>query len=109
VEYDGRRVLLTGDLESEGARHLLAGPSLDCDILMAPHHGSSRSDPAGVVSWSTPECAVISSGFSTAPHGNAYDPLLGRRALNTAEVGAIRARLTADQIEVRAWRIDPWQ
>jgi competence protein ComEC len=108
VEYDGRRVLLTGDLESEGARQLLSGPPLDCDILMAPHHGSPQSDPAAVVSWSTPEWAVISSGDPAAVSTDAYDLLMGRRALNTADVGAIRARLSADRVEVRAWRVDPW-
>jgi competence protein ComEC len=108
VEYDGRRVLLTGDLESEGARQLLFGPPLDCDVLMAPHHGSPQSDPAAVVSWSTPEWAVISSGDPAAVSTNAYDPLMGRRALNTADVGAVRARLSADRVEVRAWRVDPW-
>ena len=102
VEYDGRRVLLTGDLESEGVRRLLAGSPLDCDILMAPHHGSARSDPAAVVSWSTPEWAVISSGYSAAVSPNTYEPQLGPRALNTAEVGAVRARLSAS-----AWRSAP--
>jgi competence protein ComEC len=108
VEYDGRRVLLTGDLESEGVRQLLAGPPLDCDILMAPHHGSPRSDPAAIVAGSTPEWTVISSGYPAAVSGNAYDALLGPRALNTADVGAVRARLSAERVEVRAWRIDPW-
>jgi competence protein ComEC len=102
-------VLLTGDLESEGARQLLAGPPLDCDILRAPHHGSAQSDPAAVVSWSTPEWAVISSGYPAAASTSAYEPLLGPRALKTAEVGAIRARLSAERVEVRAWRIDPWE
>jgi competence protein ComEC len=109
VDYDGRRVLLTGDLESEGARQLLAGPPLDCDVLMAPHHGSAQSDPAAVVAWSTPEWAIISCGSAGAQGVNEYQSVLGPRALKTAEVGAIRARLTADRVDVRAWRINPWQ
>jgi competence protein ComEC len=108
LEYNGCRVLLTGDLEGEGVRQLLAGPPLDCDILMAPHHGSPQSDPAAVVSWSTPEWVVISNGYAAAVNGNAYDSLLGPRALSTAEVGAVRARLSGERVEVRAWRIDPW-
>jgi competence protein ComEC len=108
VEYGGRRVLLTGDLEGEGARQLLAGPPLDCDVLMAPHHGSARSDPAAMVSWSTPEWAVISGGDAAAVSGNVYDALMGPRALNTANTGAIRARLSAQRVDVQAWRVNPW-
>ncbi len=108
VEYAGRRVLLTGDLESEGLRRMLEGPRLDCDVLMAPHHGSARSDPASVVNWSTPEWAIISSGQSGPPTSQQYRPLLGPRALNTAETGAVRARLSGERVDVRAWRLDPW-
>jgi competence protein ComEC len=108
VEHDGRRVLLTGDLESEGMRRLLNTPRIDCDILMAPHHGSARSEPAGIVNWSTPEWAVISRGQSGPQTADPYRPLLGPRALSTAETGAVRARLSDDGVEVRAWRIDPW-
>ncbi|MEX2137705.1 MAG: ComEC/Rec2 family competence protein [Pirellulales bacterium] len=108
VEHDRRRLLLTGDLESEGMRRLLAAPPLDCDILLAPHHGSARSDPAAVVNWSTPEWAIVSSGQGATQLASQYQPLLGPRALNTAEAGAVRARLSGERVEVRAWRIDPW-
>ena len=47
VEYQGRRVLLTGDLESPGLDDLLAEEPLDCDVVLAPHHGSGFSDPPG--------------------------------------------------------------
>jgi competence protein ComEC len=108
VEYEGRRLLLTGDLESDGLRRVLEMPRVDCDILMAPHHGSARSEPANIVNWSTPEWAVISSGQGELQAADQYRPLLGSRALNTAETGAVRARLSAERVEVRAWRVDPW-
>jgi competence protein ComEC len=108
VEHNGRRVLLSGDLESEGMRRILETPRVDCDVLMAPHHGSARSEPAAIVNWSTPEWAVISSGQGGARLNDQYEPLLGPRALNTAEVGAVRARLSEERVEVRAWRVDPW-
>jgi competence protein ComEC len=47
VEYQGRRLLLPGDLESPGLDELLAESPLDCDVLLAPHHGSLQSDPPG--------------------------------------------------------------
>jgi competence protein ComEC len=109
VEYAGRRVLLTGDLEPPAIGHLLRRPPLDCDLLLAPHHGSPRSQPASIVNWSTPEWAVISTAQQFAQNAAAYPALLGPRALNTAEVGAVRAKLRAEGVEVRAWRIDPWE
>lgn len=43
----GRRVLLPGDLESPGLDDLLAEEPEHFDVIMAPHHGSRRSDPTG--------------------------------------------------------------
>src|SRR5205085_8178622 len=37
IEHAGRRILLTGDLESPGLDDLLAEEPLDCDIVLAPH------------------------------------------------------------------------
>lgn len=62
VEHGGRRILLTGDLETSGLEDVLANEPLDCDVVLAPHHGSPRSDPAGFADWSTPEFVVISGG-----------------------------------------------
>jgi competence protein ComEC len=47
IEYAGRRVLLTGDLEPPGLAELLKNEPLDCDVILAPHHGSPRSNPGG--------------------------------------------------------------
>lgn len=45
----GRRLLLTGDVEGAGLERILAQPPLDCDVVLAPHHGSARSNPPGTV------------------------------------------------------------
>ncbi len=109
VKAAGRCILLTGDLEAPGVQTLLAQPPLDCDVLLAPHHGSPRSDPAGVVNWCTPEYAVISSHFPLAdPRYDPYRRLLGPRALATSDTGAVRVRLSTSGVDVRTWRRDPW-
>lgn len=47
IEYQGRRILLTGDVEPPGLESLYAELPYDCDVTMAPHHGSLASDPPG--------------------------------------------------------------
>ncbi|WP_431473612.1 ComEC/Rec2 family competence protein [Ornithinimicrobium sp. W1665] len=62
VSVDGLRVLLTGDLEPEGARplrDLLAGR--DFDVLKVAHHGSSAQDER-LVRATRAEVAVLGVG-----------------------------------------------
>jgi competence protein ComEC len=60
VEFADRRILLPGDLESPGLERVMTDPPLDCDVLLAPHHGSDQSDPPGFAAWSSPEWVVMS-------------------------------------------------
>jgi len=54
--------LLTGDIEAEAQRALLAGgAALDVDVLKVPHHGSADQDP-GLLAAATPEIALIGVG-----------------------------------------------
>ena len=47
LEVAGQVVLLTGDVEPEAQRDLLAsGQSLQADVLKVPHHGSAHQEPA---------------------------------------------------------------
>ncbi len=106
VEYAGRRLLLPGDLESPGLDDLLAEPELDCDVVMAPHHGSNRSNPSGFTAWCTPEHIVISGPRDSDDPQQAFEV---RRALSstggtvyhTAEVGAVRFVINAEGIRVQ--------
>jgi competence protein ComEC len=62
VELSGLRILLTGDLEPESQRAILAaGADLRADILKVPHHGSARQDPAFIAA-ANPRLALISAG-----------------------------------------------
>ena len=101
VEYLGRRILLPGDLEHSGINDLLAREPWDCDVLMAPHHGSPRSSPPGLALWCRPEWVVVSGGRNVALEeiATAYEGTRGR-ILNTGEVGAVRLRIDSDGIEV---------
>ena len=89
IEFSGRRILLPGDLETTGLDDVLAEAPLDCDVVMAPHHGSPRSNPGGFAAWSSPEWVVISGGHGkdVEPVKNAYSQA-GATVLHTAESGA---------------------
>src|SRR5688500_10380765 len=62
VEHNSRRLLLPGDLEAPGIEDVMAELPYNCEVLLAPHHGSRRSDPPGFAAWSTPNWVVISGG-----------------------------------------------
>jgi competence protein ComEC len=106
-EYQGRRLLLTGDLESPGLDDVMAEVPYDCDVLQAPHHGSPNSDPPGFADWSTPGWAVISGGERDQLEvvKTAYASR-GSQVLHTATAGAIHVQVAEGQISVDRWRAD---
>jgi competence protein ComEC len=62
VELAGLRILLTGDLEPESQRAVLAsGVDLRADVLKVPHHGSAQQDPVFIAAANA-RLAVISAG-----------------------------------------------
>jgi competence protein ComEC len=105
IEYQGRRILLTGDLESPGIDDLLAEPSSHCDVILAPHHGSARSNPPGFAAWSTPDVAVVSGGFNDRrPEVEQAYRALGARVLSTADCGAIELTVGRDGIRLSTFK-----
>ncbi len=103
VEYAGRRVLLPGDLETPGLDDVIAELPVDCDVLMAPHHGSRRSDPPGFVAWSTPEWVVISGGADSDPDVERTYAAAGARVLNTGKLGAIEFAVRREAISAASF------
>ncbi len=104
VEYLGRRILLTGDLESPGMEYVLAEEPLDCDVLMAPHHGSRRSNPPGLARWCTPEWVVVSGSrrWPTAEIEQTYRAV-GSRVLHTAHHGAVSVTVDTNGVSVESF------
>jgi competence protein ComEC len=76
----------------------------DCDVLLAPHHGSRRSDPPGFAAWCTPEVVVISGG-SDADRlvRNTYERT-GANVFNTGEDGAVEVALSHSRLQVSTFR-----
>jgi competence protein ComEC len=96
VEYAGRRILLTGDLEKEGLKRLLQREKLDVDVLQTPHHGSIAANPRALRTWSTPEVAVASSGRNVLSEElrNVYGT--ATRVITTFEEGATTIEVGAN-------------
>jgi len=103
-------VLLPGDLEGVGLQTLLARPKLKCDVLLAPHHGSPRSDPHGLAAWCRPNWVIVSGKHHSSSEvvEDAYQRS-GCRLLHTAEEGAVRVELRADGIQVWSWGRGGWR
>lgn len=65
--YGQEGVLLTGDLEAEGVRQLIANlPDWPVSVLKLPHHGSRHSSPELLLDQLQPQFALISAGFENA-------------------------------------------
>ncbi|WP_373649747.1 ComEC/Rec2 family competence protein [Schlesneria sp. DSM 10557] len=105
VEYAGRRILLTGDLELDGLERLLRSPPLHADVMLSPHHGSLKANPTDLARWATPDYLVIST-----PESGAADRLTQRygpetQILTTARHGSIRFRITPEgELEVETFK-----
>ncbi|MEQ8846577.1 ComEC/Rec2 family competence protein [Botrimarina sp.] len=106
VEYSGRRLLLPGDLEGPGLERLLEQEPYRCDVLLAPHHGSQRSDPPGLAAWCQPKVVAISSGEPRQQATGAYDRR-GARVLNTHASGMVRIELSAASVRTNAFADAP--
>lgn len=105
IEYQGRRLLLPGDLESPGLDELLAEEPLDCDVVLAPHHGSRQSDPPGFAAWTTPEWVVVSGDRRSARPEVAADYRdRGAVVLNTSQRGAVTVAIQDAEVKVATWR-----
>ncbi|MCE9604071.1 MAG: ComEC/Rec2 family competence protein [Planctomycetia bacterium] len=92
----GRRILLTGDLEGLGLERLLAQPPVDCDVVLAPHHGSARSNPPGLARWSRPEWVVVSGYVDASGAVREAYRSAGAKVLETTVAGAITATIERD-------------
>ena len=117
LDFAGRKVLLTGDIEVAGGRHLVkqycAGSwgcaPLQADVLKVPHHGSEDFAPeffrAVQPSW-----AVISANYGSRKHflprAKTVRALqeVGAKVLSTSAEGTEDVRLTISPSGELSWR-----
>ena len=102
LEHEGRRVLLTGDIE-RAAEQWLAPRLPTVDVLQAPHHGSRSSSSSGLVVATDPTWVVVSSGVDNRyghPHAATLAQWRGRRVVRTDQLGTLRIRLEGGSVRV---------
>jgi len=94
VEYQGRRILLPGDLETPGLEDVTAEEPRHFHVLLAPHHASRRSKPEVLSKWCTPDWVVISGGMRwRVDDTRATFEAAGAQVLHTGHSGAIRVTI----------------
>jgi competence protein ComEC len=105
IEYAGRRILLTGDLEAEGMDALLRMPSRKVDVLLAPHHGSLEPNSSGIARWARPDHAVVSGGRPQVLPGLQRAYGADATIWNTTDSGAITVEISpAGDVRVTSFR-----
>jgi competence protein ComEC len=96
IEFAGRRILLTGDLDGHGQARLLRMPPLSIDVLQSPHHGSRRANPPTLAEWANPKEVVVSADARVDFKSlrAAYDP--ETRITTTNDAGAVTFAIRPD-------------
>ena len=103
VEASGLRMLLTGDLEPESQRAILAtGADLRADVLKVPHHGSSKQEQAFIAATDA-RLALISVGIDNdyghpAPRTLELLAREGMTVARTDTAGSIAIVRTGDRL-----------
>lgn len=80
VDYGGRSLLLTGDIEAASERQLVTrGAQLACDVVKAPHHGSRSSSSADFIA-ATQASHIVFSAPRQSPFGHPHVEVVNRYA-----------------------------
>lgn len=112
IEANGERLLLTGDIDSQAERALLAAwPGLTVNWLQAPHHGSRTSSSGPFLEALAPAGVLISRGWNNRfghPHPEVSERLEQRGIVpfDSARAGAVEWVLGRNDTPV-TWRARP--
>jgi competence protein ComEC len=96
VTHGDWSMLLTGDLEEAGLVQVLQIPARKVDVLMAPHHGSDRSNIPALAQWARPKLVVSSQAMPISDRVSvAMYEKIGAKFLSTWPHGTITIRPAA--------------
>lgn len=108
IHYDGIKILVTGDLDSEGEKEMLSyydgSDTMSADVLKVGHHGSKYSTCEEFLSIVNPKLAVIQVGSNT--YGHPTQEVLDRLNERGCKIyrndinGAVGLRIKKNKIEI---------
>ncbi|NLX14219.1 MAG: ComEC/Rec2 family competence protein [Phycisphaerales bacterium] len=102
INYAGRSILLSGDIEQLAQGRLLAEADLKADVLVLPHHGGMRSNTRQFIESVNPRYCLRSSGRRDRDTDSGLLELMAdRRYFNTADDGALEVRITPTDISAQ--------
>ncbi|MBI4614832.1 MAG: DNA internalization-related competence protein ComEC/Rec2 [Planctomycetes bacterium] len=105
VSWQGRRVLLTGDIEAPGIADLLARGVPRAEVLVLPHHGEGLPGLEELLAATRPRIAVSPARRGWTDEGTReVCRAAGAALLVTGEDGAVRVRFAPAGLEARAYR-----
>jgi len=98
VTSQGRTILFTGDIQDAAMRGLLGHPEqVKCDVLVAPHHGSSEDSTARFVEACGAKMILSSNDNTLTQKQVAFDRIVAERQLyRTNRCGAVTVRIDKD-------------
>ena len=99
LEHAGRRALFTGDLEGPRqttlVKHYVTERGPGVDLLLAPHHGGKRANPASLAAALRPRVVAV-SGAQHADPAFLRASYPGADLFLTGERGAVTVTIAAD-------------
>jgi competence protein ComEC len=110
LQFGARSFLLTGDIEKNAERQLLASQqSLQTDVMKVPHHGSKTSSTDDFVSATKPRFAIISVGRNSMfghPHREVVErwQAMGAQVLTTGTSGTITVTTNGIDLWLESWK-----
>jgi len=121
VAFDGRRVLLTGDVSGTVERRLASLGAGRHAVVFAPHHGSKTSSSDEFIAAFAPDISLVSSGYRNRfgfPSGEVRSRYAARGVplLDTGECGAVEILIrpgaapvlrSARNVRTAVWRWPP--
>ena len=111
LEWNGRTILLPGDVEQIGMESLLRKPIENVDVLVAAHHGSKNSNPQRFARWCKPDFVIASCGSGRFGNFEREQFNLGHpcTVLSTDQNGAVRCTIdTSGSLTVERWNGVSW-
>lgn len=90
IEYAGRKALLCSDIEGLAQRRIMAlYPTLRADVVVVPHHGSTRTLDGRFLEQLAPSALICSCGTRDYEQGRVIRTSVTGELLITARDGAI--------------------